>query len=238
MTVTFRSRSSRISLFCFLAGIAFLAFLCWKLDLSLKDLIAWTPDNPWLAMPVILVFYAIKALSIFLPIPLLYLLSGHLFKPWLAIFINALGILVEVSVQYFLGRRRSTDIISREDQKGTLAKIRRLQTDSPFFTSYILRMCQLPVDFVSMFLGSERVSYPWYLLGSLAGMAPVMAGITLLGDDILSPASPHFFKSLGIMILIIVLSFVLFFLFLYFIHPEKLKEVKDIFFKRKQGSGK
>lgn len=222
-----KKKRSSIHLIVFLAVLALLALIVYRMDLTVDELLAWTPENKIAAFFVVMAFFALKSLSVFVPVPLLYLLNGHLFGLPFAILVNLCGLIVSVSEQYLIGRRGSDDLFS-DDDSDTLAAIRKLQTGTPFFSTYMLRMLQLPMDLVSMFSGMEHIPFAGYLLGSLAGMAPSMIGITITGNDILSPESPEFLSSLLIMFAIIAASFVIFYLVLKHRYPQRLELMKQL----------
>ena len=59
----------------FLAILAGLFILTQALDISLDDILRYTPENPFLAALVMLAFYGLKSLTVFFPVPLLMIAS-------------------------------------------------------------------------------------------------------------------------------------------------------------------
>ena len=213
----------------FLAILAGLFILTQALDISLDDILRYTPENPFLAALVMLAFYGLKSLTVFFPVPLLMIASGHLFSTGLALVVNFLGIAVATTIPYLLGRRHGESEISKFfSDSSAIQEIREIQTDNQTFTTYMLRMLQLPMDLVSMFLGTEHLNYAQYLIGTLTGMAPTVIATTVIGENISQPGSRYFWISLAVMIVIIVLSFLFFWKYLQKHYPEKL----DLIMKR------
>ena len=207
----------------FLAILAGLFILTRTLGITLDDILRYTPENPFLAGLLMLAFYGLKSLTVFFPVPLLMIASGHLFSTSIALLVNFLGVLVATTIPYLLGRLHGESELSKFfSDSGTVQEIREIQTDNQTFTTYMLRMLQLPMDLVSMFLGTEHLNYVHYLIGTLTGMAPTVIATTVIGENISQPGSRYFWISLAVMIVIIVLSFLFFWKYLQKHYPEKL----------------
>jgi uncharacterized membrane protein YdjX (TVP38/TMEM64 family) len=183
-------------------------------DLGISDILNYTPQNKILAGFVFQLFYAIKSLTVFFPLPVLQLAVGHLFPTSWALVVNFCGILVAVTCPFILGWHKGEQYVTAVVEKvDAIEKIKSLQSDNVIFSTYIIRMLQLPLDLVSLFLGSEHISYPKYLAGSLLGLAPVTIAITLLGETITDIKSPQFLFTLLLMVIIIGTSLFIFWLF-------------------------
>ncbi len=207
----------------FLAILAGLFILTRTLGITLDDILRYTPENPFLAGLLMLAFYGLKSLTVFFPVPLLMIASGHLFSTSIALLVNFLGVLVATTIPYLLGRLYGESELSKFfSDSGTVQEIREIQTDNQTFTTYMLRMLQLPMDLVSMFLGTEHLNYVHYLIGTLTGMAPTVIATTVIGENISRPGSRYFWISFAVMAGIIVLSFFFFWKYLQKHYPEKL----------------
>ncbi len=206
-----------------LCGLVFLGcmfYLFERLDVSVSDLLKYQPQNKFLASLVFIGFYALKSLTVFLPVPMLYLAVGHLFSTGVAIVVNFVGIAVAVSVPYWIGKYRFQGKMEEKmDEKKLVSKINSILSERTWFSVYMIRMMQLPMDLVSCYLGSKKLPYGEYVLGSLLGMAPSMIGITVIGNNITHPTSPVFVQSCIFMVSMIVLSFLVF-------HATRKKHVK------------
>lgn len=179
---------------------------------SVDDILHFAPQNFLLAALIIIGVYAVKSLSVFFPLLVLYVSVGSLFPPWWAIVVNLAGLFACVSIPYWLGRLSGKALTEKLLQKYKKAEaLRRFNTQNEWFVSYILRVINLlPGDIVSILLGSMGISYRKYVLGSLAGLTPTMLAATFLGTNILSPTSPGFICSAVATVFISVLSILLY----------------------------
>lgn len=73
-------------------------------EITAEGLMNYAPDNPWLAGLFLTLLYAFKSLTIFFPIIVLNVLGGFLFEPIPAMLINFVGVAVELSIPYWIGR--------------------------------------------------------------------------------------------------------------------------------------
>lgn len=212
----------------FLGFLIAMAFVVKWMDVSIDDLLKYQPKNKFLAALLFLLFYGIKSVTVFMPVPMLYLAVGHFFTTPIAIIVNFLGIGVAVSIPYVIGRYRGVkglDVLF-EDQ-ALMTRLNSMLTDTAWFSVYMIRMCQVPMDLVSAYLGSKKLPYWQYLIGSLLGMAPSMIGITVIGSNITHPDSPVFVKSVLFMVAIIAGSFMIFH-YTRKKHIEMQKEIESV----------
>ncbi|MGI6030833.1 MAG: TVP38/TMEM64 family protein [Eubacteriales bacterium] len=165
--------------------------------ITLQELLEFTPSNLFLATLVIWGLYAVKSFTIVFPLMLLYLVSGHLFSPWIALLVNLVGLFFSTSLPYWLGRLASVSVDAAFLKKyPQAAQLINNQKTNAFALSYFLRVVNLlPGDVVSMLLGAARLPYRPYLGGSLLGMFPAMAAATFLGSSVTDPRSPQFFAA-------------------------------------------
>jgi uncharacterized membrane protein YdjX (TVP38/TMEM64 family) len=69
--------------------------------------------------------------------------------------------------------------------------------------SFITRAINiLPSDILSLYMGATGINYPRYLTGSLLGMALSLVTFPIMGMNITEPASPWFWASIVIQILV------------------------------------
>ena len=105
------------------------------------------------------------------PIIVLQVAAGHLFAPAAALALNVLGLAVDLTVPFWIGRFSGSGLTTR-----LLARYPRLdgllesQEGHYLFLSFFLRVIYLlPGDIVSMYFGSVRGPYLTCLLGGLLG---------------------------------------------------------------------
>lgn len=198
----------------FLLCIAFvLIYLFSGRDVSVEAILHYAPENKWLAAAFLLIIYGIKSLSIFFPIIILHIVGGFLFPPLEAIVVNTLGVIVELTIPYWVGRVSGESSAAKLLEKyPRLAEAVAYQNGNAFFLSFFLRVIScLPGDAVSMHLGAIKIPFTKYLLGSLLGIFPGIITSTLIGTSITDPTSPMFWGSIILTVAISVLSFLFYF---------------------------
>lgn len=189
-----------------------LYYLLHREAFTIEAIVNMVPGDFLLAFGVILLLYAMKSLSVVFPLMVLQISVGLIYPPLLGILVNTAGALVMISLPYWVFRKLSPDGISHFYQKyPKLEPLIARHADNELLLSFLMRILGfLPIDILSMLLGTMHVSYGKYLLGSLAGLFPGILASTLLGDAILDPASPQFLLSLASVALISLVSFAIY----------------------------
>jgi len=173
------------------------AYFLYGRNIDLKTLLTYTPDNLWLAFFFMMALFAAKSMTFFFPILVLEVLSGIIFPTGRALAINTAGYLVSFTLPYLIGRSTGstlTDYLMRRNDK--LRELYANESGNRFFLSFFLRAIHfLPMDVVSLFLGAQKTEYGVYIIGSLAGVFLEICCATIIGANILDPASPAFIFS-------------------------------------------
>ncbi len=179
--------------------------------IRVEMLLTYTPDNLWLAALVLVALYAVKSLSVFFPLVVLYISAGVMFPIPAALVVNLVGLAVCVTIPYGIGKFSGTELVDRlERQYKKISRLNEIQRESEFFFAFFLRIIQmLPGDVVSMVLGASRMTYWKFVLGSLLGMLPVMVATTIAGSAIADPTSPVFIGTVAVVVLLSIGSFLL-----------------------------
>lgn len=193
--------------------VLFIVYLLSDREITAEMIINYAPTNLWLAAIFLWLLYAVKSLSIVFPLIILNIAGGFLFPPVIAVFVNMVGILIELMIPYGVGR------ISRRESAGKLIKkypkleeIISQQKGSALFLSFFLRIIScLPGDAVSMYLGATQMPFFKYLLGSFLGTVPGIISATLIGSSITDPTSPMFWISVVLTVVISAASFLVYF---------------------------
>lgn len=188
-------------------------FFVLKDNFTVESLLDMRPDNPYLAGVFLMILFACKSLSIVFPSAILFVMSGRMYSPIIAILVNTAGLCVCFVLMYAIGRPMGQDKLTELTKKyPRLTKLDRFQNKEGIFFSYIIRMLPIfPMDVVSMLCGALKIKPGKYLLGSLLGSMPMMIGITLIGQSLTEPGSPEFiFACLGT-ILVIAISILLYY---------------------------
>lgn len=182
-------------------------------DISVADIVNYTPENPFLAACILIGLYALKSISIIFPLIVLNISAGMLFSPFWAIMVNIIGSFVVSAIPYYIGRFMGRSIAMKVMRKykkfDDMTKMPIVQ--NPWFYSYFLRVISiLPGDLVSMLLGSIKLKFMPYILGSLLGIFPGMLAATFMGTAISDPTSPEFIIALVGTVLLSVVSYLIY----------------------------
>lgn len=155
----------------------------------------WTPGQSWLAAALLLGLYALKGLSMVIPLSALTAAGGLLFPYPAALAVNLTGVAAVQAIPYLLGRRGGMPERLRVRLEGMVSAVRTEQTGR---TVFLLRLAgALPGDLVSMFLGAAGVPGRAYFLPGLLGSLPRVACATTLGAALWDIGGRRFWLSLA-----------------------------------------
>lgn len=182
---------------------AALVLLLVHFHVSPGEIVRGTSANPVLAALLLVLLYALKGATVVFPVLVLEVAAGLLYPTAEALLVNFLGIMVMVTVPYWIGRYVGVDTIQKLVRKSPkFAAILDRQHRSAFFLCFLLRSVGgLPVDVVSLYLGATKTAYPSYLVASTLGLLPGMVLATLLGTSIEDPTSPVFWLAVSLKLL-------------------------------------
>lgn len=139
-----------------------------------------------LAVATIWGIYLVKAILFIIPASLIYISIGMAFSPVTACLISLVGIIIEVTATYFLGRFLGGDYVEnllRKSKGGQ--KILDMKLNDNFLALLGIRALPVfPIDFVSLFWGASKCKFPRYFLASVIGIMPRVVLFTILGDGI------------------------------------------------------
>lgn len=167
-------------------------------NLTLEDILSYTPKQPLLAAAVLLCLFGLKSLSVVFPIVVLFFAGGILFQTPIALLINTLGVSIAVTIPYLVGRWYGPTMSENIAVKYPKIRVfQRFREKHDFFFSFFLRaLGVLPCDLVSAYMGAIGIPYPTYLAGCLLGFFPGLCTATVMGTAIKDPTSPAFYISL------------------------------------------
>lgn len=193
-------------------------------EFSAETILALTPKSPVRAAVALLLLYAVKSATIVFPLILLQIAVGHLFSKWVALGINFTGILIILTIPYWIGRAAGINMIQKLIQNyPKVGKLIGRQQNSSFFLCFFLRVIScLPGDVVTMYFGATKTPFWQNLLGGTLGILPGMILATMMGNNIRDPKSPAFWLSLILMAALSVSSFLL-----YYLYRRKSKKKSD-----------
>lgn len=130
--------------------------------------------------------YLVKSVLFIIPASLIYISIGMAFPTVNACLISLVGIILEVTVTYFLGLFLGGDYVNKllSKSKGG-QKILDAKINDNFPAFLVIRALPVfPIDFVSLFWGASRAKFPRYFFASVIGIMPRVILFTILGDGI------------------------------------------------------
>lgn len=179
-----------IILRCVIALTLFAVAIIYYDELSTIDVraLADFTDKLPVLIGMILAVYLIKALVFVVPASLVYVAVGAIMDPVIAVVVNLVGIFIEVSVTYWLGRFLGKEAVHKLLSKKETGR-RLLEKDIQSKASVLLSIRAVPafpIDFVSLFYGASGCTYLKYALLSVVGIAWRVILFTIIGDAIFS----------------------------------------------------
>lgn len=199
-------------LLTFVITLAF--YLIFK-DVTYVDIVNNAPNNTYLKILFLIMLFAMKSLTIFFPILALQIACGLLFDLKVGLLINVIGMIVSLTLPYFIGRYINQDYINNLfDKYPKLRLISKIQTDNEMFFAYITRVLGLPMDVVSLYMGVINMNYISYIRGSLIGVLPGSLIITYMSKSIIEN---NYYVVIYLMIFTILIALISLFVYFKFI---------------------
>ena len=176
----------------FWAAVILLCFL-YRDRITVDNIVNFTPENPVLAVGIMLLLFAFKSVTFVIYGSILYAVNGILFPLPFAILLNMAGSAIMATLPFLIGRRKGSGLLVKLTEKyPKLSVLRKLPSENGFFLSMVIRLMGcLPGDVVSMYFGASGIRYREYLTGTLIGLTPSIVIFTVMGmsaDDVTSPA--------------------------------------------------
>lgn len=180
--------------------------------LTVESIVSFVPPNPVMAAAVMLVLFCVKGVSIFIYCGLLYAVSGVLFPFPAAVLVNLLGSALMVSLPFLIGRKAGNGTLERLiERTPKLKMLKEIPNQNEVLVTFFTRIVGiLPSDPVSMYFGASGMRYIPFLIGSLAGLLPMVVSFTVMGMSVQDVASPAFIISACVELGFILLSAVLY----------------------------
>ncbi len=130
--------------------------------------------------------YLTKSVLFIIPASLIYISIGMAFEPLTASLISLVGIMIEVTVTYFLGLFLGGEYVNNQLAKTKAGKkILDMKLNDSFLALLPIRALPVfPIDFVSLFWGASKCKFHRYFFASVIGIMPRVILFTILGDGI------------------------------------------------------
>lgn len=162
-------------------------------EFSVEAILNYTPDSYIAAALFMVLLYIVKTLLVFPPIMVLQIAVGLYFPTAVAILINIIGIAVEFTVGYGIGKFIGFNATDKLFKKYPKVRDMVESDKNRLFISYILRaLNMLPMDVVSMYLGTAGFKFSIYIVGSVLGSLFGIVAATVIGMSLTDPTSVAF----------------------------------------------
>ena len=127
--------------------------------------------------------YLLKSVVFVVPASLIYIAVGMAFDTKLAVLINCVGIMIEITATYIMGKILGKDTVTKKLSKVKAGeKLLNMQSKSQNLMIFTIRITGLPIDFSSLFMGAFDFKFLPYFLFSLLGILPRVIILTIVGD--------------------------------------------------------
>ncbi len=185
-------------------------------DVTIDEIVSFTPKNKAAAIVVMMLLFALKSLSVVMYSGVLFAALGVMFKLPYALALAILGSVVMASVPYGIGRLIGAGQIEKIEAKyPKLYILKELRASNDFLFVLLARLIGvLPFDVVSLYMGSAEMKYRPYLLASVLGMLQLAVPMTVMGYSVDDPTSPAFIISAAVQIVMTVGSTLAFFIYI------------------------
>ncbi len=180
-------------------------------NLSVEDLIHYTPSSPFLAALALIGLYCLRSVIMAIPNILVCVAIGIIFPPVWGIIISIVGIFCETTISYYLGKKLGAEEVTKMLQKNKKAnKFFTSNQDNTTTTCFIARITPLPIGLTSMFFGGTKMPWNKYIIASILGLSPKMIPYVLAGTSIENPLSARFLLPFVISFSITLVAFIIY----------------------------
>lgn len=175
--------------------------------ISIQDILNFTPSNYLVAGGIMILIYAIKSISMFVSLSILYISIGIIFPWYYAIIINFIGLIVSMILPFFIGKFSGKSLFYKVASKyPKVHKINNIQEDREWVFIFIIKFIGvIPNEISSLTFGMLNINFKTYIIASVLAKTPGMIATTLLGANIHEPGSIGFVISVVISIIILLL---------------------------------
>ncbi len=175
---------------------------------TVDGIVKITPEKTFLAALVMMVFFALKSVSVFIYFGIIFAASGIIFPLYIAIPVNLVGTVVMVTIPFFIGRFLGSDMVSYIFEKYPRAEqLHERRKKNDFMLTLLFRLTgAMPSDLLGFYMGASGSRFPSYLIASVLGFSVSSVTFPLMGDKIRDPKSPQFIISCSIEASVVILT--------------------------------
>ena len=118
-----------------------------------------------------------------MPASLVYIAVGMAFNTPTAMIINTVGIMIEITATYIMGRFLGKDAVEKKLSSTKAGKkLLSMEQKNKNIAVFVIRFTGIPIDISSLFMGAFDFKFVPYFFLSLAGILPRVLLLTAVGD--------------------------------------------------------
>ena len=178
-------------------------------DVGLTDIQDFILDFGTIAPLVFILVCIVKPILFFIPTAGLTIIAGLLFGPYWGTLCIVAGGAGSSAFAFYLARKVGRERVKRFiKNKDRLLNMDMKMEDNGFKTVFMLRLFNVPWDIVSYSAGLSGIRFKDFYLGTLILLPPLSFIYTYFGSSVGNPVSTKFAISLGAIIVLCTLPFV------------------------------
>ena len=191
------------------------AYAWYQSGYSWEDIWTFVSGSAIGEVAAILGFYCLKTVVWVIPVNALYLGAGFLLPVWAAILVTYTGILLDLSITFFLGRQvGKTSIMDAISSKKAGKWLLDEAEKNSYFASFIIRMLPgPPIELANMFFGTLDMQFGKFILISMLGFTPGMLPVIFMGKSVTDPLSKEFLLPMTVSLIVAVISILIYFFY-------------------------
>lgn len=182
---------------------------------SWEDIWALVSGSTATEVSAILGLYCLKTVVWVIPISSLYIGAGFLLPVWSAIAVTYAGILLDLTLTFYLGRYMGKTRIMDEIRCRKAGEwVLDAAVKNSGFACFIIRMLPgPPTELTNMFFGALDMRRGRFLLFSVLGMTPGMLPVIFMGKAVVDPLSKEFLLPMLLSLMIAAGSILVYFFY-------------------------
>ena len=172
--------------------------------LTVENVVTYTATSKSLAIIIFLIIYALKAMIMIIPVPVLYVSAGIVFPLSWALIVTYVGLVITLTIGYLNGRGLGQDKVNEFiSSHPKVKKFLKDGSDNLTFLCFLSRLIPLPFDLFSMLYGAIEIPFSKYITMSLLGVTPKAIPFILTATHIHNPLSAEFIVPFSASLLVI-----------------------------------
>ncbi len=158
------------------------------------SVLVFAQDHKVLSIWIFLLLFLLKSVSFGLPFVVLFAAVGAIYPFWPALFINCLGLCINLQIPYFLGRRRGSEYVSQIEKRfPVITPVLNLKNRSHFLFTFVLKLIgKIPHEIVNLVLGALGIRYLTAMAASVVALLPEIVSLIIMAREYKDPDSPAF----------------------------------------------